>query len=71
VGPEEFEDLNDNDESWTLEFDDGFERDEFPFISELQTFLRRAEYFRTLLKDFVLLFLPAELRYVLLSIPKE
>lgn len=71
VDPEEFEDLNVNDESGTSDSDDGFARDEFPFISELETFLRRAKSFRTLLKDFMLMFLPTELRHVLLSIPKE
>ncbi|KAF2650593.1 hypothetical protein K491DRAFT_761638 [Lophiostoma macrostomum CBS 122681] len=47
------------------------ERDRFPYITELEDFLRGARSFEILLRDFMLMFLPTELRHVLLSIPKS
>ena len=47
------------------------EEDEFPNVSKLKTFLRGSRSFRLLLKDCMMMFLPFELRRVLLSISKK
>ncbi|RYP58958.1 hypothetical protein DL771_011047 [Monosporascus sp. 5C6A] len=60
-----------DNESLTSSSDDDRESGEFPHISDLKVFLRQSNSFRTLQKDFILMLLPAELRHVLLSIPKE
>jgi hypothetical protein len=68
----ELEELQDqvlNDDS--SDSDDNSGRDEFPYISGMENFLRGSRSFQILLKDFMLMFLPAELRHVLLSIPKR
>lgn len=69
--PQEFEDQNFVNESGVSDSDDDSMTEEFPYISELEMFLRRARSFQALLKDFMLMFLPNDLRHVLLSIPKE
>lgn len=46
-------------------------QDEFPFTSELKQFLQQSKSFESLLRDFMLWLLPADLRQVLLSIPKS
>ena len=46
-------------------------QDEFPFTSELKRFLEESESFKSLLRDFMLWLLPADLRQVLLSIPRS
>jgi hypothetical protein len=51
--------------------DDGSEEDKFPYISGMENFLRESKSFEILLRDFMLLFLPTELKHVLLSIPKK
>lgn len=59
------------DEFSTSSTGDSSETDEFPHISELEVFVHRTRAFQVLLKDTMLVFLPTELRQVLLSIPKE
>ncbi|GFF25909.1 hypothetical protein IFM61606_09579 [Aspergillus udagawae] len=71
IDPQEFEDQNIVHESGVSDSDDDSMRDEFPYISELEIFLRRARSFQTLLKDFMLMFLPTDVRHVLLSIPRK
>jgi hypothetical protein len=45
--------------------------EEFPYITELEGFLRGARSYEILLRDFMLMFLPTGLRHMLLSIPKR
>lgn len=66
VGPEQ--ELNTDDESFTSSSDDD---DDFPLTSKLDVFLRESKSFRRLQQDFMLMFLPADLRHILLSIPKK
>ncbi|KAJ5641663.1 hypothetical protein N7490_005663 [Penicillium lividum] len=51
--------------------DDSSEAGEFPYISEMKTFMRKARSFQVLLKDLMIMFFPSDLRGVLLSIPKK
>ncbi|KAJ4159125.1 uncharacterized protein LMH87_008039 [Akanthomyces muscarius] len=44
---------------------------DFPFISEVEVFLRESMSFRRLQKEFMLIFMPRTLRHVLLSIPRK
>lgn len=50
---------------------DGPAVEQFPNIAELKSFLKEARSFQILLKDFTLMFLPDELKHVLLSIPRK
>lgn len=61
----------DIDSESSIVSDDGSVKDKSPHISELKKFLRGTRSFQNLLKDCMLMFLPIELRHVLLSIPKK
>lgn len=54
-----------------MDVDDISEPDNFPFTSELKTFLLASEAFKQLQMRFTLLFLSADLGYILQSIPKD
>jgi hypothetical protein len=58
-------------ESLTSGSEEDFVKDEFPFTSELRTFLQQSRSFRKLRKEFMLVFLPPNLRHLLLSIPRK
>lgn len=71
---EDFEPTSGQDQdSDTIETDleDASEPDIFPYISELKAFLLASKAFRNLQMRFMLMFLPADVEYVLQSIPKE
>ncbi|KAM0521217.1 hypothetical protein ACHAPE_002692 [Trichoderma viride] len=54
-----------------MDVDDISEPDNFPFTSELKTFLLASKAFKQLQMRFTLMFLSADLGYILQSIPKD
>jgi hypothetical protein len=72
VAPEcEFEGQNIESRTSTSGSDDDSWEDMFPYIAQLENFLRETRSFQILLRDFRLMILPIELRQVLLSIPNQ
>ena len=66
-----FEGEDVHSESSTPASDESSSEGEFPYISELKHVIQKSRAFQILLKDCLLMFLPIDLRCVLLSIPKR